>query len=134
MRVVVAALIYRDGRVLACRRRDDQSHAGKWEFPGGKVEQGETPAQALERELREELGIEARVGPEVTSFEYAYPGKQAVRLVFHQVREFAGDPDFSQFAAARWTAEQELPELDFLEADVDLVKRLARGEFPSPRL
>jgi len=115
----------RDGRILACRRRTDQVHAGKWEFPGGKVEPGEEIADALRRELREELGIEARIGPEITRYEYAYPGKKPLLLVFYRVTQWTGEIEFDQFWEARWEPPQNLPNLDFLEGDVDFVQTLA---------
>lgn len=125
MKTVVAAIIRRNGRILACRRRDDQDHAGKWEFPGGKVEDGETAVQALRRELAEELGVEAEIGPEIERYDFAYPGKSPIRLVFHEVTEYSGKIDLSQFADSCWAAPPDLPALDFLEGDVDFVRRLA---------
>src|SRR5579864_7616222 len=76
MTQVLAAIIQREGRILICRRMPEQSHPLKWEFPGGKVEDGETPAGALRRELEEELGIHGVTGHEVARYEYAYPGKK----------------------------------------------------------
>ena len=129
MTTVVAALIERDGRILICRRRGDQDHAGKWEFPGGKVEAGEEPRHALARELREELAIETAIGSEVTRYEYAYPGRNPIRLLFYRVREFEGEPDYAHFAETAWAAPTALPEYDFLEGDVEFVRKLAAGEF-----
>jgi len=125
LKTVAAAVMERDGRILACRRRTDQVHAGKWEFPGGKVEPGEEIADALRRELREELGIEARIGPEITRYEYAYPGKKPLLLVFYRVTQWTGEIEFDQFWEARWEPPQNLPNLDFLEGDVDFVQTLA---------
>ena len=128
MTTVAAALIERGGKTLICRRRPDQSHAGKWEFPGGKVEGGESPAQALRRELREELGIEARVGPLVARCEYAYPGKKPILLMFFRVTEFSGEPDGAQFAEIRWERPRDFPGFDFLEGDVAFVRKLAAAD------
>ena len=72
MTVVVAGVLERDGKILICRRRADQPHPLKWEFPGGKIEAGESPEFALMRELREELGIEATAGAELMRYEFAY--------------------------------------------------------------
>lgn len=125
MKTVVAAIIRRNGLILACRRRDDQDHAGKWEFPGGKVEPGETPVDALRRELREELAIDADIGPLVDQYDFSYPGKPPIRLVFHEVARYRGKLDGEQFAEIRWVAPADLPALDFLEGDIDFVRRLA---------
>jgi mutator protein MutT len=126
---VTAAVIERDGRILICRRRLDQDHPGKWEFPGGKLEPGEEPIESLLRELREELSIEAAIGPEITRYEYRYAGRKPIRLVFFRVTEFAGEPDYSQFHEVEWAPPVELPRFDFLEGDVEFVRELAAGKF-----
>ena len=126
---VTAAVIERGGRVLICRRRLDQDHPGKWEFPGGKLEPGEQPAESLRRELREELGIEAAIGPEITRYEYRYAGRKPIRLVFFRVTAFAGEPDYSQFGEVAWAPPTDLPGYDFLEGDVEFVRELAASKF-----
>src|SRR5215468_7170264 len=85
---VVAGLIQQGGRLLVCQRRRDGAFALKWEFPGGKVELGETYENGLRRELREELGIEAHIGPEAYRTRHDYPGKYAVELLFYHVVDF----------------------------------------------
>ena len=125
---VVAALIERRGRILIGRRRDDQDHAGKWEFPGGKVEEDETPRQALSRELREELGIQVEPGHEITRYRYQYPGREEIELQFFGVENVAGEIDGAQFAEIRWEPIARLPSFDFLAGDVDFVKALARRD------
>ena len=125
MTTVVAGILERDGKVLACRRRSDQDHGGKWEFPGGKVEAGESPAEALIRELREELGIEARVGAEIERYEFAYPGRKAILLIFLRVESWAEKLDTSFFAEACWRAPERLGELDFLEGDQPFLRRMS---------
>jgi 8-oxo-dGTP diphosphatase len=122
---VVAAIIERGGRFLICRRKADQPHPLKWEFPGGKVEVGESPPQALRRELEEELAIHARIGAEVDRYEFRYPGKSPILLIFHAVTEFSGEPRNRIFEELRWEEPKLLPEFDFLEGDVEFVKRLA---------
>ena len=125
MTTVVAALIERDGRLLICRRRSTDPHPLKWEFPGGKAERAERLQDALRRELREELAIEAQIGREAARYEFAYPGKRPILLVFFEVREFAGDPRNLVFDEIRWEAPSALPTYDFLEGDVEFVRRLA---------
>lgn len=123
--VVAAAVIVRHRTVLICRRRRTDRHPLKWEFPGGKVEPGETIPAALERELAEELAILATVGPEIERFEYTYPGRPPLLLVFHLVRQFDGEPVNLAFDQICWEQPARLPGYDFLEADIRFVNRLA---------
>src|SRR5579862_2745609 len=116
---VVAAIIVRERSLLICQRRADQQHGGKWEFPGGKVEPGEDPESALRRELREELAISATIGREVSRYDYAYPGRSPIELVFYKVTEFTGEPRNLIFAQICWTRIENLTNYDFLEGDVD---------------
>jgi len=127
--ITVTAGILRDGdRVLICQRRAGARFGLKWEFPGGKIEDGESAEECLRRELREELAIEAEVGPEVYRTEHRYPGGFSVRLLFFRVTRYAGTPDNLDFERIQWVERTELPAYDFLEADRELVDRLARGE------
>lgn len=128
MQTVTAALIMRGDEFLICQRRADQPHPLKWEFAGGKAEAGEEPAAALRRELREELAIEAAIGPEVCRFSYQYPGRDSILLIFFRVTEFQGEPTNRVFGETRWVLRARLAEFDFLEADRQLVQRIARGE------
>jgi 8-oxo-dGTP diphosphatase len=128
LRFVAAALIVRGGEVLICQRRPDQPMALQWEFPGGKIEAGETPEQALARELDEELGIDATIGPKVTHIRHNYRHGGAVDLQFFVVREFTGELENRIFAQFRWTKLEELPEYDFLAADRGLIRDLASGK------
>jgi len=114
---VVAAIIERQGRILVGQRRPDQSHPLKWEFPGGKVEPGETPGQALTRELDEELAIRNARGTEITRYEFAYPGKNPILLIFHRVTEFEGEPQNLIYREIRWEPRAQLPTFDFVEGD-----------------
>ncbi|HEV2323498.1 MAG TPA: (deoxy)nucleoside triphosphate pyrophosphohydrolase [Terracidiphilus sp.] len=128
LRFVAAALIIRDGQVLIGQRRPDQVMALKWEFPGGKIEPGETPQQALARELHEELGIRAVVGPAITHIRHNYRHGGAVDLQFFAVREFTGEIQNHIFNEVRWVQLGELPEYDFLAADLGLIRDLAEGK------
>ena len=126
--IVVAAVIETEGRILVCQRKRGSRHELKWEFPGGKVESGEEPRAALARELREELAIEARIGPEIVRYEHSYPGRDPILLIFYHVMEFTGTPVNVVFESMEWSAPSNLPSYDFLDGDVDFVRRLARGE------
>jgi 8-oxo-dGTP diphosphatase len=129
--LVAAAVIHRAGQVLVGQRRKEDRHSLKWEFPGGKVEYGESPHQALVRELREELKIEAKVGSELARYEHDYRTGSRVHLLFYSIRDFAGVPEARVFEQICWTKLSALPTLDFLEGDLDFVRRLARGDFTS---
>ena len=122
---VVAAVIERAGLVLIGQRKLRGRHGLKWEFPGGKVEPGEGSRDALVRELREELGIEARVGDEIERYDFSYSAGHVTRLIFFQVTEFTGEPVNLDFAQIAWAPRNRLPEYDFLEGDVEFVRRLA---------
>jgi 8-oxo-dGTP diphosphatase len=102
-----------------------QAHPLKWEFPGGKVEQGETPAEALARELEEELGIRAARGEEMDRYEFEYPGKPRIELIFFRVTSFEGEPQNLVFQEMRWVPREKLGEFDFLEGDLEFLGRFA---------
>jgi len=127
--LVSAGIIHRNGQILVGQRRGDDRHPFKWEFPGGKVEAGETPQQALVRELREELRIEATIGSELARYEHEYPSGSRVHLLFFAISKFVGEPTGQVFEQIRWIDPPYLPELDFLDGDYDFVRRLARGDF-----
>jgi 8-oxo-dGTP diphosphatase len=123
--VVVAAVIERDGEILICQRKSTQRHPLKWEFPGGKVVPGEAHIAAIERELEEELGIRASIGPEIANYQYSYAGNAPIQLVFYHVTEFEGVMQNRVFAQICWEARERLPEYDFLEGDIAFVRDLA---------
>jgi 8-oxo-dGTP diphosphatase len=123
--LVVAAVMERDGLVLIGQRRRGDRHPLKWEFPGGKVEERETPQEALKRELWEELAIEAEIGPEASRYEFQYPGRARVMLIFYTVQAWTGEAENQAFEQIQWVERRRLPEYDFLEGDVDFVWRLA---------
>jgi len=128
MKRVVAALILKDGKVLVCQRTRHQTMPLKWEFPGGKIEEGEQPRDALHRELDEELGIDARIGEEVARIQHEYKGGGAVELRFYVVHNYKGELENRIFRDVRWAKRSELPSYDFLEADRELVQELAAGK------
>jgi len=121
---VVAAILERDGRVLICQRQPEQSHPLQWEFPGGKVEPGETPPQALARELEEELGIRGAAGDEIARYQFTYPGKQPITLFFFRVATFQGEPRNLIFHEMRWEPRPNLAQFDFVEGDLPFLRTL----------
>jgi 8-oxo-dGTP diphosphatase len=137
--LVVAAVIKRDGKFLIAQRRESGSFPLKWEFPGGKLELGESPKEALRRELREELDIDAEIGQELARYECTFPaqrgpggrstGTRRVVLLFFEVREFAGTPQNLAFAQFCWEAADKLKGYDFLDGDLDFVNRLSTGQY-----
>jgi iron complex transport system substrate-binding protein len=136
MKEVVAALIVERGaagkaaaaRLLICQRTKHQSLPLKWEFPGGKIEPGEQPPEALRRELEEELGIQATIGQQVARVRHTYQNGNVVDLRFYLVREYEGALVNRIFRDIRWVELKELPSYDFLDADVELVGDLASGK------
>lgn len=125
--LVVAGVLRREGKVLIGQRQAGDRHGLKWEFPGGKVEHRESPAEALRRELREELGIEAVIGRELARYEHARPRKSRLLLMFLRVESFEGEPQAIAFEQIRWEEPSRLPEYDFLDGDLDFVKRMAES-------
>jgi 8-oxo-dGTP diphosphatase len=128
MKRVVAGLIVKDGKLLVCQRTRHQTMPLKWEFPGGKIEEGEQPRDALRRELEEELGILATVGDEVKRIQHEYPNGGMVELRFFIVRQYQREIENRIFRDMQWADPKDLPKFDFLEADLLLVQDLAAGK------
>jgi 8-oxo-dGTP diphosphatase len=128
MKRVVAGLIWKHGKILICQRTRHQVMPLKWEFPGGKIEEGEQPRDALRRELDEELGINAVIGDEVARIRHEYPNHSSVELRFYGIHEYSGEMENRIFREIRWAEPAALPAYDFLEADLELVKDLAEGK------
>ena len=120
---VVAGAIVSAGRLFATQRGYGD-WAGWWEFPGGKIEPGETPDEALRRELREELALEVRVGEEVTRVEYDYPKLHLSMLLYLCTPE--GEPTLKEHSAARWLSKDELEAVRWLPADIEAVDTLKK--------
>lgn len=132
VRFVVAALILRQGadgtEVLICQRKPDQPMSLKWEFPGGKIEDGETSEAALVRELNEELGITATLGKSVARVRHRYRNGGVIDLEFFTVTEFTGEIENRIFNDVRWAPLPTLTEYDFLAADHGLIQDLSDGK------
>jgi 8-oxo-dGTP diphosphatase len=128
MKRVVAALIVHDGKILVCQRTRHQTMPLKWEFPGGKIEDGEQARGALERELEEELGIQATIAEEAARIRHEYRSGSSVDLRFFVVREYRGKLENRIFRDMQWARPADLPKFDFLEADLKLVSDLSTGK------
>ena len=114
-------------RILICQRHHADPYGLQWEFPGGKVRDGEGVKDSLRRELAEELSIEAEVGEEIFRLRHRYPDRH-VEVVFFSVPAFSGVVRNRVFEAIAWASRAELPSYNFLEADRELVERIAHGE------
>ena len=123
---VVGAAIVEGGRVFLARRGPAMSMPGKWEFPGGKVEDGEAPEAALVREVAEELGIDIEVGSFLGRGEAEHAGRTIVLDVW-LARRVTGEPASREHDAVGWFAAAELATLDWPEADLPLLEPLARA-------
>lgn len=121
---VAAGILWRNGRFLAARRPEGKAMAGYWEFPGGKLEAGESREDALRRELREELGVMCGGIEPWQTLSHAYPD-MTVTLHFMHVTDFAGEPTPHDGQQLRWVTPEEARLLSFLPADVEVVAALA---------
>lgn len=119
--IVSAGVVLRDGRVMLCRRKPGAHNGLKWEFPGGKLEPGESPEAALRRELREELSVEARVGRVMDAIYHRYPDRE-VLVLFYRC-ELDGEPRAVDCNAIAWALPEELAKYDFAGADARFVER-----------
>lgn len=127
MTTVIAAIIMKDGKVLIAQRAQGQRLAGKWEFPGGKLEEGETPQECLKRELKEELDIDIEVGEYFGESVYHYE-TGPIRLVFYKACVLGGSCRLNVHSSVKWVAPHELEKYDFAPADVPIVDKL-RGVY-----
>jgi 8-oxo-dGTP diphosphatase len=129
VRTVAAALITRDSQLLVCQRKRGDSNALKWEFPGGKVEEGESAAEALVRELREELGVTATIGAEVyrTRHRYKEFSEEFALIFFWATIEDSAPLQNLEFERFEWAGPTVLSRYDFLAADKELIDLLASG-------
>jgi 8-oxo-dGTP diphosphatase len=131
-KLVVAGLLVDDaGRVLVSQRRADQALPLQWEFPGGKIEMGESPGAALARELREELGVTVEVGRIWDVLFHAYPAYDVLMLVYRCRLPVGEVPRAVEVADLLWRPPGQLDDLDVLPADAPLCERLAREGAPA---
>ncbi|HXF99498.1 MAG TPA: (deoxy)nucleoside triphosphate pyrophosphohydrolase, partial [Bacteroidota bacterium] len=139
MKEVSVGILLRNGHVLACQRKRSARYPLKWEFPGGKLEPGETPEDALHRELREELCIEPQQTSEFFRQEWVYregtdnPQRDgAFRVFYFLVTDFSGEPVNRAFEQIRWVSPQELKFMDILEGNREAVERLVHHTAARP--
>jgi 8-oxo-dGTP diphosphatase len=125
--LVTAGIIVEGARILICQRRRTDTYGLQWEFPGGKVRDGENLRDSLRRELAEELAIEAEIGEEILRLRHRYPDRY-VEVVFFSVTAYCGKVTNRVFESVEWAPRENLPAYNFLEADRELVCRIARGE------
>ncbi len=129
---VTAAILVHEGRILIARRPDGDRLAGYWEFPGGKLEDGESPRVCLQRELYEEFGIRTRIGAFFDQTEYRYD-HMAVRLLVFRAELESGDLKPTVHDAVRWVTPQQMDRYRFAPADRPIVTRLQTdGDASSP--
>lgn len=124
---VAAGLLVRDGHVLVCQRHHEDPYGLQWEFPGGKAEANEDLRTTLERELAEELAIQAHVGDEVFRVRHRYPDRY-VEVAFFLVQTFSGALENRVFERIEWARRDRLVEYRFLDADRDVVERIVAGD------
>jgi 8-oxo-dGTP diphosphatase len=130
--VVAGLIVDAAGRVLITQRRADQALPLQWEFPGGKLEPGEAPTAALARELDEELGVTAVIGPVWEVLHHAYPAFDLLMIVYVCALPVGARPHAREVADLRWVAPAALPGTDILPADQPLVARLVADGAPPP--
>ncbi|PKM98244.1 MAG: 8-oxo-dGTP diphosphatase MutT [Elusimicrobia bacterium HGW-Elusimicrobia-3] len=126
MRQVTAAVMEKGGRILLARRKNG-ALAGKWEFPGGKLEPGETPEACLRRELMEEFGVEAEIGAFVCSSKFEYK-HLPIELLVYRARHLAGEFKLTDHSAIEWVKPGDLSSYDLSAADIPVVELLLGGK------
>jgi mutator protein MutT len=126
MKQVAVGILQRNGLVLVCQRRKTALYPLQWEFPGGKVESGESPTDALIRELKEELGIVTKPTAEFHRQEWDY-GDMAYRVFYYTVREFSGELENRAFETIRWVKPEALLRMNILEGNRDAVRMLCNA-------
>lgn len=122
---VVGAVLLRGGKILAAQRGEGRALAGMWEFPGGKIEAGETPEQALQRELKEELRIDAIIDDFIETTKHSYDFGTVVLTTYYATITNGGDPELTEHAQIRWCTPAELKELEWAPADVPVVNKIS---------
>ena len=133
MKEVAVGILKESGRVLACQRKRTAVYPLKWEFPGGKIEPGESPAETLHRELREGLGIEAFIGREFHRQQWTYPESAAQNksdgsfmVFYYLIDRYTGEPVNHAFEQIRWVLLHEIQRMDILEGNREVIELLLK--------
>lgn len=121
---VAVGIVERDGHILICQRKRGSRYELKWEFPGGKVENGEDPKASLERELSEELNVSAEVGEEIFQQRWIYPDGGEFKLHFFTVKKFSGVLKNLAFEQILWVSPEDLNRLDLLQGSSRVVRHI----------
>jgi 8-oxo-dGTP diphosphatase len=124
VKVAVAIIVNDSGHILITQRPLHASHGGQWEFPGGKLENEETPLSALKREIKEEVGLDILSAEHVTTIQHTY-GIKNVTLLFFLVKEYVGSPECQELQLdLRWVAYEDLKNYSFPEANEKIISML----------
>lgn len=123
MKDVAAAIIINNGKILIAQRAENQKLAGKWEFPGGKVESGETPEECLKREINEEFGIDIKVNDFFGESIYQYD-TETIKLIAYKAQWIDGEYKLTAHSQIKWIESYELENYDFAPADIPFIKKL----------
>jgi 8-oxo-dGTP diphosphatase len=122
---VAVGILFDYGNVLICQRKSSARYPLKWEFPGGKVEEGESPTDCLKRELKEELGLDVDVGPLYHRQEHAYSDNGTFEVFYHVIASYRGDLENRAFESIQWCPRDRLEYIDMLEGNREVVVKLA---------
>ena len=127
-KIVIAAVIERDGYILIGKRKQGKRHVGKWEFPGGTLEKRETYEQCLKRELQEELAITVDVGDLICSSTFMYAPNWVIKLLAFRAAYVSGTFHLNDHEEIRWVKPADLVNYDFPDADRPIIEKLARED------
>ncbi|MGD0338588.1 MAG: (deoxy)nucleoside triphosphate pyrophosphohydrolase [Bacteroidota bacterium] len=126
---IAVGVIWRDGSVLLCQRKKSAKYPLKWEFPGGKIESGETPEVCLRRELLEELAITATIGKELHRQHIVYADSGSYDVKYYLVRTFEGVPENRAFSRIQWVDIADLQLYDVLEGNLEVIRKISKNPF-----
>ena len=124
---VVAGIIINQNKILIGKRKDKDIGGGKWEFPGGKIEVGETNSEALERELYEELGISVKIGKELMNYEHVFK-TTIYNITFMEIIDYEGEICNNAHSEIKWVKFSNLPEYDFISGDDRFIQSLLKSK------